>query len=111
MSRPRSSPSAAPGRIHSPRDGFDGGAGALVAGAVVHRAHRLDDPTVRVGDRVLVSRLSYRVGDIKRGDVIVFDGAGVFEPEPAPARNALAGAGRAISSAFGLPVGSRDYVK
>jgi signal peptidase I len=69
------------------------------------------NPTVQVGDRVLVSRLSYRVGDIKRGDVIVFDGAGVFEPEPAPARNALAGAGRAISSAFGLPVGSRDYVK
>jgi signal peptidase I len=68
-------------------------------------------PTVQAGDRVLVSRLSYLTGDIHRGDVIVFNGAGVFDPEPAPARSALAGAGRAVASAFGLPVGSRDYVK
>jgi signal peptidase I len=68
-------------------------------------------PTVRAGDRVLVSRMSYRTGEIKRGDVIVFDGAGVFEPEDAPAGTALAGLGRAIASAFSLPVGSQDYVK
>jgi signal peptidase I len=68
-------------------------------------------PTVRAGDRVLVSRMSYRIGEIKRGDVIVFDGAGVFEPEDAPARTPLAGLGRTIASAFSLPVGSSDYVK
>lgn len=68
-------------------------------------------PTVRAGDRVLVSRLSYRTGRIRRGDVIVFNGSGVFEPEVAPARTALAGAGRKLAAAFSLPIGSQDYVK
>jgi signal peptidase I len=68
-------------------------------------------PTVGVGNRVLVSRLSYRFGQIQRGDVIVFDGSGVFTPEPAAARNALAGLGRDLASGFGLPVGSQDFVK
>jgi signal peptidase I len=68
-------------------------------------------PTVQAGDRVLVSRLSYRTGEIKRGDVIVFDGSGLFEPEAPPARTALADLGRKIASAFSLPIGSQDYVK
>jgi signal peptidase I len=68
-------------------------------------------PTVRVGDRVLVSRLSYRFGSVHRGDVIVFNGAGVFDPEPSESDSTLAGAGRAVAGAFGLPVGSTDYVK
>jgi signal peptidase I len=68
-------------------------------------------PTVHPGDRVLVSRLAYRIGDIHRGDVIVFDGAGVFEPDSVPAGSALASAGRAVASAFSLPIGSRDYLK
>ena len=69
------------------------------------------EPTVRPGDRVLVSRLAYRIGDIQRGDVIVFNGAGVFEADTAPAGSALASAGRAVASAFSLPIGSRDYLK
>ena len=71
-------------------------------------------PTVRPGDRVLVSRLPSLLGGagrIHRGDVVVFDGAGVFEAEAAPARSSLASAGRAVSSALGLPIGSSDYVK
>ncbi len=31
------------------------------------------ETTLLVGDRVVVSRLNYRVGDIDRGDVVVFD--------------------------------------
>jgi signal peptidase I len=69
------------------------------------------EPTVHPGDRVLVSRLAYRTGDIKRGDVIVFNGAGVFEPDVAPARSGLAAAGRAVAAAFSLPIGSQDYLK
>lgn len=38
-------------------------------------------PTLVEGDRVLVNRLSYRLHDINRGDVIVFS-----RPETAPAR-------------------------
>jgi len=68
-------------------------------------------PTVTAGDRVLVSRISYRFGDIRRGDIVVFNGSGVFEPEQAPPRTALAGFGRALAAAFSLPIGSRDYVK
>ncbi len=30
------------------------------------------EPTLQVGDRILVSKLSYRLGPIRRGDVIVF---------------------------------------
>jgi signal peptidase I len=30
-------------------------------------------PTLRVGDRVLVNKLSYRLHDVNRGDVIVFE--------------------------------------
>lgn len=68
-------------------------------------------PTVMAGDRVLVSRLAYRTGSIERGDVIVFDGAGVFAPESVPARTPLAALGRGFAALFSLPVGSRDYVK
>ncbi len=35
-------------------------------------------PTLRPGERVLASRLGAH--DLRRGDVIVFDGAGVFAP-------------------------------
>lgn len=68
-------------------------------------------PQLRVGDRVLVSRLDYRFGDVRRGDVIVFDGEGVFDAPADPARSPLAAAGRAVASALGAPVGENDYVK
>jgi signal peptidase I len=69
------------------------------------------EPTVRVGDRVLVSRLSHLTGDVRRGDVVVFDGAGVFAPATPPAASPLAQAGRGVAAGFGVPVGARDYVK
>jgi signal peptidase I len=69
------------------------------------------DPAIRVGDRVLVSRYAYRFGDVKRGDVVVFDGAGVFGPASPRASSPLAQAGRGMAAAFGVPVGARDYVK
>jgi signal peptidase I len=39
-------------------------------------------PALEVGDRVLVNKMSYRVGDVRRGQVIVFDGAGTFGQRP-----------------------------
>jgi len=66
-------------------------------------------PTVEPGDRVLVSRLT--AGQARRGDVIVFDGSGVFVPEPAAARTPLAAIGRTVAAAIGVPVGRSDYVK
>ena len=37
------------------------------------------EPQLDIGDRVVVSRLAYRVHDPRRGDIVVFD-----SPEPAP---------------------------
>jgi signal peptidase I len=68
-------------------------------------------PLLRVGDRVLVSRLDYRVGDVRRGDVIVFDGAGVFENPTSPPGSGLAAVGRVVAAALGAPVAESDYVK
>ncbi|MDH2391359.1 signal peptidase I [Streptomyces sp. HNM0663] len=42
------------------------------------------EPTLQVGDRVLVNKLAYRFGDRpERGDVVVFDGRGSFVREGA----------------------------
>ena len=40
------------------------------------------EPTLQVGDRVLVNKLAYRFGaEPRRGDVVVFDGTGSFVRE------------------------------
>jgi signal peptidase I len=68
-------------------------------------------PTLLAGDRVLVSRWDYRIGDVHRGDVIVFDGDGVFDAaQPVPA-STLGRLGRTVASALGAPVGEHDYAK
>ncbi len=69
------------------------------------------EPTLQVGERVLVSPAAATLRGVHRGDVVVFDGSGVFDPPPTPPSSALARAGRAIAAAVGVPVGSRDYVK
>ncbi|GAA3596077.1 hypothetical protein GCM10022223_09080 [Kineosporia mesophila] len=69
------------------------------------------EPTVQIGDRVLVSRLSYTFGDIHRGDVIVFNGSGVFDAEDDGPDTLLGSVGRGLASVFSMPVGSHDYVK
>lgn len=68
-------------------------------------------PTLQAGDRVLVSRMDYRLRDVHRGDVVVFDGDAVFDPPRPVPSSALARAGRAVASALGAPVGEHDYVK
>ncbi len=65
------------------------------------------EPTLLVGDRVLVNKLSYDVGSVRRGQVIVFDGSGSFVPEetdsPGPFSRLL--------GLVGLDAGEDDYVK
>jgi signal peptidase I len=66
-------------------------------------------PTLHVGDRVLVEKLSYRFGETERGDVVVF-AQSVFGPTAdlpwyLDARNFL-------RELLGLPTGSeQDYIK
>jgi len=69
------------------------------------------EPTLRVGERVLVSPAITTLRGVHRGDVVVFDGSGVFDPLTPPPSSALARAGRAVAAAAGVPVGARDYVK
>ncbi|MEU8431668.1 signal peptidase I [Streptomyces sp. NPDC029216] len=70
------------------------------------------EPTLQVGDRLLVNKLAYRFGAVpQRGDVVVFDGTGSFVREPArgnPVGDAVHGA----ASALGLAEPSdTDFVK
>jgi signal peptidase I len=68
------------------------------------------EPGLQVGDRVIVSRLDYRFGSVQRGDVVVFDGDGVFA-DPRPAGSLLARIGRNVARTVGSPVGETDFVK
>jgi signal peptidase I len=68
--------------------------------------------TLRIGDRVLVDKVSYRFQDIRRGDIVVFDGTGSFVPEDDGGSGGLAGAARRVTGWLGVgPSGNREFVK
>jgi signal peptidase I len=71
------------------------------------------EPTLHVGDRVLVSKLSYRFGDVSRGDVVVFDGRGSFAPVDAGegGDGVLSRVGRSVGAFLGVAPSERDFVK
>ena len=73
--------------------------------------------TLDLQDRVLVNKLVYEVRDVRRGEVVVFDGAGSFTPdvdtvtviEPG---NPVARALRGVGTAIGLgPTDEKDFIK
>lgn len=70
------------------------------------------EPTLQVGDRILVNKLAYRFGDEpRRGDVVVFDGTGSFVQQP-PAANPVTGAVHDAAAALGLAEPDEtDFVK
>ncbi|MFJ4972231.1 signal peptidase I [Streptomyces sp. NPDC088755] len=70
------------------------------------------EPTLRVGDRVLVNKLAYRSGAVpERGDVVVFDGTGSFVREGLDENPVAASArGAAASLGFAEPADT-DFVK
>ena len=65
-------------------------------------------PTLSVGNRIVVWKPGAH--DLHRGDVIVFDGDGVFSQAPA-APGGLAGLVRSVGTALGVRIGETDYVK
>ena len=69
--------------------------------------------TLQVGDRVLVNRAVFKVRDIERGDVVVFDGSGSFvPPQVAPDRDPITGALVWVGQSFGLVApDSTDFIK
>jgi signal peptidase I len=78
------------------------------------------EPTLQERDRVLVNKLTYRFGDPKRGDVVVFkdpfgdpceERGGAPVPESCD-RNVFARAFNWFGEIFGLPTGeTRDFIK
>ncbi|MGW0120936.1 signal peptidase I [Streptomyces sp. NPDC003327] len=70
------------------------------------------EPTLRVGDRILVNKLAYRFGNAPhRGDVVVFDGTGSFVREDT-AGDPLTGLLREAGAALGLAEPDEtDFVK
>jgi signal peptidase I len=67
------------------------------------------------GDRVLVNKLVYKLRDIHRGEIVVFNGSGLpFQPEVivAKPKNAFEAARRKIANTVGLGApGERDFIK
>lgn len=61
------------------------------------------EPTLQVGDRVLVNKLAYRFdAEPERGDVVVFDGTGSFVQEP-PRENPVTGLLHGAAAPWGSP--------
>ena len=66
-------------------------------------------PQLQIDDRVLVSKISYRLHDPRRGDIVVFDAPGGAPDPPTPfPRRAL----RGVAEAVGVVAPSTDeYIK
>jgi signal peptidase I len=80
------------------------------------------EDTLMIGDKVLVNKLVYHFRSIEPGDIIVFNGDGSWNPNPAPAAppsnvfvhaydDTLRPLFDAIAGLFGTPVGQTDYIK
>jgi signal peptidase I len=68
--------------------------------------------TLEIGDRVLINKLVYDLRGIHRGDVIVFNGAGSWDPElSAPSSNPFTRFFTDIGQMIGVVHGEDDYVK
>jgi signal peptidase I len=67
--------------------------------------------TLEKGDKVLVNKYIYDLRSIHRGDIIVFNGAGSWNPGPVPAPNIFDRFYHAVIGLFGAAPGQTDYIK
>nr|BFE34521.1 signal peptidase I [Actinomadura rugatobispora] len=69
--------------------------------------------TLQIGDRVLVNKIVYHTRDIKRGDIVVFNGLDSWDPETQVQEpsNPVSKVLRAIGGAFGVAPNEKDYIK
>jgi signal peptidase I len=67
--------------------------------------------TLLPGDRILVSKIVYDFRPITRGDVVVFSGAGSWDPPNPPPDGWLAGLRDDVTSLVGIAGPGTDYVK
>jgi signal peptidase I len=72
------------------------------------------EDTLQVGDRVMVNKLAYKIGDIQRGDIVVFNGVDSWAPEVQVAEpsNPISRAVSDVAGIFGFGTPSeKDYIK
>lgn len=70
--------------------------------------------TLNVGDRVIVNRLSYKVGHVQRGQIVVFSGVDSWTPEGSvtPPHNPILHGLSKVGSYLGFaPSGEQDFIK
>lgn len=68
------------------------------------------EPTLRVDDRIVVEKVTYRFRDPRRGEIVVFEGEGT--PPPTSGARADAWFVRGVGQFLGIvPVSARDLVK
>jgi len=67
--------------------------------------------TLEIGDKVLVNKLVYDFRSIHRGDIVVFNGDGSWDPVPAQPAPLLSRIWDSISGLFGTAPGVHDYIK
>jgi signal peptidase I len=80
------------------------------------------EDTLMVGDKVLVNKLVYHFRAIHRGDIVVFNGNGSWNPMPPPAKPSsdpivraydvtLGALFHSIGGLFGTPTDQTDFIK
>jgi signal peptidase I len=90
---------------------------ALVIKAFAIQAFRIPsgsmEDTLQIGDRVLVNKVVYDFRGIDRGDIVVFNGQGSWDPSPPPDSgvNVLSRAYHGMLRAVGLETKGTDYIK
>jgi signal peptidase I len=67
--------------------------------------------TLEIGDKVLVNKMIYDFRTIHRGDIVVFNGEGSWDPVTSQATPPLERLWNAISGLFGTAPGVHDYIK
>lgn len=74
------------------------------------------ESTLDVGDKVLVNKLVYHFRPIERGDIVVFNGEGSWDPPSPPGSSDpivrwASQFGHAVIGLFGISPGVHDYIK
>ena len=67
--------------------------------------------TLEIGDKVLVNKLIYDFRTVHRGDIIVFNGDGSWDPTPTQTAPPLTRLWDSISGLFGTAPGVHDFIK